>query len=114
MELPPLPGFTVGVTAGRRREFRAGPHHVVVSGGGAVVDGEPVALSPRERRVLAALAERPGVLLSKTALLERAWPGEIADQHAVEAAVARLRRRLGPAGRCIETVVRRGYRLAVN
>jgi uroporphyrinogen-III synthase len=41
-----------------------------------------------------------------------AWLGEEADEHAVEVAVARLRRRLGTRGHLLETVFRRGYRLA--
>jgi len=36
-----------------------------------------------------------------------------ADEHAVEAAVARLRSRLG-APKIIQTVVKRGYRLALT
>jgi uroporphyrinogen-III synthase len=52
------------------------------------------------------------VVLSKGELLAAAWPQEGADEHAVEVAVARLRRRLGPRGHLLETVLRRGYRLA--
>jgi uroporphyrinogen-III synthase len=40
--------------------------------------------------------------------------GEVGDEHVVEVTVARLRRRLGAAGGGIETVVRRGYRLAID
>ena len=52
-------------------------------------------------------------MLSRAELLKQAWPDtERADEHAVEMNVARLRSALGPAGRVVETVVKRGYRLA--
>lgn len=76
-----------------------------------VGDAEPVALTDRERSVLEVLSERQGAVVSKGALLQRVWSGD-GDEHVVEVTVARLRRRLGPAGDSIETVVRRGYRLA--
>lgn len=78
-----------------------------------VGDGEPVALTERERSVLEVLTERKGAVISKQALLQRVWQDE-SDEHAVEVTVGRLRRRLGPAGASIETVMRRGYRLAAG
>lgn len=74
-------------------------------------DDRPVELTDRERALLAALADPPGIVVSKQALLRRVWPGD-ADEHVVEVTVGRLRRRLGPAGAGIETVTRRGYRLS--
>ncbi len=79
-----------------------------------VADRGPVHLSDRERRVLEVLAERPGVVHSKRALLGSVWNSHDADDHVVEVTVARLRQRLGPAGVGIETVVRRGYRLSAT
>lgn len=73
---------------------------------------ELVLLTDKERAVLDALAERPGVVLSKEQLLERAWAGAESDPHVVEVTVGRLRQRLGSAGAGVETVIRRGYRLA--
>lgn len=79
----------------------------------AVADQEPVHLTDRERAVLSALSHRPGVVVSKGELREQVW-GNVADDHAVEVTVGRLRRRLGPAADGIETVMRRGYRLALT
>ena len=70
-----------------------------------------VLLTDKERLVLDALAERPGVVWSKHDLLARVWDGAESDPHVVEVTVGRLRQRLGPAGVGIETVIRRGYRL---
>jgi uroporphyrinogen-III synthase len=52
-------------------------------------------------------------VLSRAELLECTGPGE-RDEHAVEMVVARLRTALGCAGGMIQTVVKRGYRLAVS
>ena len=98
--------------AGRRRALRLGGCEVTLQGRMARVDeGEPVLLSDREREVLAVLADRPGVVVSKATLLRRVWADET-DEHVVEVTVGRLRQRLAGAGAGIETVVRRGYRLS--
>jgi uroporphyrinogen-III synthase len=100
------------VLAGRSVTFVLGGEPVTLRGRLFEVSGVRVQLTERERDVLSALAQRPGVVLSKAELLSVAWMGEEADEHAVEVAVARLRRRLGPRGHLLETVFRRGYRLA--
>jgi len=77
------------------------------------IDGDDHGLlTSRERRVFCLLASRPGVVFSKTAMLESIWRGESVDTHTVEVTVGRLRRRLGEAGEGVETVFRRGYRLS--
>jgi uroporphyrinogen-III synthase len=92
-------------------EVRVQGRLVVIRSGG---DAAAVAhLSDRERALLAVLLERPGAVHSKRDLLRRVWHGSETDEHLVEVTVARLRQRLGPAAEGIETVVRRGYRVAV-
>jgi uroporphyrinogen-III synthase len=88
-------------------------HHVRIQGRLVVVDGaEPLVLTERERGVLLALTRSEGRVLSKADLLRTVWgPGE-RDTHLAEVVVARLRQRLGDASELIETVHRRGYRLA--
>ncbi|MFD8294956.1 uroporphyrinogen-III synthase [Streptomyces bauhiniae] len=76
--------------------------------------GEAVWLTPGSARVLRALAERPGWVVGRPELLRRVWPGRGADEHAVEAAVTRLRAALGPYASLIRTVPKRGYRLATE
>jgi uroporphyrinogen-III synthase len=49
-----------------------------------LVDGAPVELGGRQLAVLTALVESEGRVLSRGNLLRRAWPGETADEHAVE------------------------------
>jgi len=104
---------SVAETLGRRTvNFRLGNDAARLQGRMVTMAGEAVQLSERERDLLAALARRPGAVLSKAELLRLVWPEGDADEHAVEVAVARLRRRLGPNGHLLETVFRRGYRLA--
>lgn len=100
------------VLSDRSVAFVLGGEDVLLRGRVFEVPGARVELSERERDLLAALADRPGRVLSKSQLLAAAWPREQADEHAVEVAVARLRRRLGPRAHLLETVFRRGYRLA--
>jgi uroporphyrinogen-III synthase len=99
--------------ARRARTVRSGSHVLTLRGHSVLVDGSPVSLTARQSAVLSTLLDAgPGRVLSRAELLQRAWRDEVADEHAVEMTVARLRSALGPAGKTIETVVKRGYRLA--
>jgi DNA-binding response OmpR family regulator len=78
------------------------------------IDGEAIAITDIEARLLAALAARPGAVHAKADLLRDVWGDATADPHVVEVAVARLRRRLGPHGRAIASMHRRGYVLRTD
>jgi DNA-binding response OmpR family regulator len=95
----PAPVITVGaLTIDRRR------HEVTL-------DGEPVALTPKEFALLDLLAGDPGAALDRRRILEEVWgtrwygPGKTIDVH-----VSSLRRKLGDPG-WIETVRGVGFRL---
>ncbi|MFI6926878.1 uroporphyrinogen-III synthase [Nonomuraea spiralis] len=91
----------------------AGGHRLEIRGHAAVVDGELRPLPPAPMAVLKRLADKPGHVVSR-ADLRTVLPGTTtrdSAEHAVEMAVTRLRRALGPGG-IVETVVKRGYRLA--
>ncbi|NDV52437.1 MULTISPECIES: response regulator transcription factor [unclassified Salipiger] len=76
-------------------------------------NGAPLSFSRREFAVLHALMERPGQILSKSALEERlyGWQEEI-ESNTVEVHVHHLRAKLGR--RFIETVRGLGYRVAAE
>ncbi|MEU9040974.1 MULTISPECIES: uroporphyrinogen-III synthase [unclassified Kitasatospora] len=97
-----------------RREVPLAGQLLTLQGNAALVDGQSHLLSPRGAAVLRALAEHPGRVLSRAELLRAAWPDTGADEHAVEAAVGRLRASLGPHATLIRTVPKRGYRLAAG
>jgi len=58
--------------------------------------GEPVSLSAREYALLAALAERPGLVLSRAQLEEKLWGwNEAVGSNAVEVHIHNVRKKLG-------------------
>ena len=77
------------------------------------VDGRELELTPREFALLEALMRNRGQVLTRDQLLDRAWPCGVAVTHnSVDAYIAFLRRKLGPAmGSRIETVRGVGFRL---
>ncbi|PJM99351.1 uroporphyrinogen-III synthase [Streptomyces sp. CB01201] len=85
---------------------------VEIRGQAVVVDGELRPVPPAGMALLRTLARRPGWVVPRAELL-RALPGSGTDEHAVETAMARLRTAVG-APRIIQTVVKRGYRLALD
>src|SRR6185503_13000419 len=77
--------------------------------------GIRIALQEQPLRILAALLEARGDIVSRDELCRRVWPeGTFVDfEHSLNAAVRRLRTALGDTAdvpRFIETVHRRGYR----
>jgi len=96
----------------RRDGTRVGGRQLLLSGAGVVLDGVAVRLSPAPYAVLQALAREPGRIVARGDLLSALPSGYAASEHAVEAAVARLRAAVGPD--LVRTVVKRGYRLAAE
>ena len=77
----------------------------------ALLEGKEVALSARERELLAAFMRHPGQVLSRGQLLRLVWELDFdPGSNVVEVYVAALRRKIG-AG-FIETVRGSGYRFA--
>ncbi len=99
------------VLGGRARVLAVAGHRLEVRGSAVVVDDCLRAVPPGPMAVLRALARRPGRVVLRADLLAE-LPGGGADEHAVEAAIARLRSSLG-APKVVQTVVKRGYRLAL-
>ncbi|MDQ2649030.1 MAG: uroporphyrinogen-III synthase [Actinomycetota bacterium] len=98
--------------AERGHVLEVGPTRVRIQGARVEVDGTEAKLTPRERRLLDAMLATPGAVLSKERLTALAWDERV-DEHTVEVAVNRLRRKLGPAASALETTNRRGYRMAI-
>ena len=96
----------------RSRSLQAAGHRVEIRGSSVMVDGTVQSLSPAAMAILRALAHRPGFVVARRELL-RTLPGSANDPHAVDTAVLRLRKALGDS-KIVATVVKRGYRLAVD
>ncbi|WP_327323908.1 uroporphyrinogen-III synthase [Streptomyces sp. NBC_01210] len=127
-----LPLQAVGVTTVQPERFRLGPlvqllgvelpsrartlpvagHRIEIRGHAVLVDNDLRPVPPAGMALLRSLSRRPGWVVSRSDLLS-ALPGAGKDEHAVETAMARLRTALG-APKLIQTVVKRGYRLALD
>lgn len=79
--------------------------------------GQEAILEPRVMQVLVALAQRPGVLLSRQDLFDCCWDGRIVGEDALNRVLSRLRRvseTIGEGVFRVETVTRVGFRLALD
>ncbi|MER5632581.1 uroporphyrinogen-III synthase [Streptomyces nitrosporeus] len=110
--LGPLVQLLCAQLPARARTLPVAGHTVEIRGHAVLVDGALRPVPPAGMALLHALALRPGWVVSRADLL-RALPGSGTDEHAVETAMARLRSALG-VPRLIQTVVKRGYRLALD
>lgn len=93
------------------RRLTVAGHLLEIRAQAVVLDGDLVTLPKGSMALLRCLAAEPGRLRSRGELAA-ALPGA-PDEHAVEMAVNRLRTALGDP-RVIQTVVKRGYRLAYD
>lgn len=106
-----------------RRSPEPGGERVIDAGGGlmlvpvrhvAMLDGEPLPLTPTEVDLLAALSARPGESWERAQLVREVWAGDfIESDFLVDVHVASLRRKLRKAGtrrEWISTVGGTGYR----
>jgi len=96
-------GLTIELVGGRQ---------LLLHGEDVLIDGVEVKLSAAPAAVLQALLTNPGNVVSRKALLAALPSGQAGSEHAVEMAVARLRAAIGT--RAVQTLVKRGYRLAVQ
>src|SRR6516162_3716122 len=75
-----------------------------------LADGKPVELGSRAFDVLLALIDAAGMLVTKSELIERGWPGQAVEENNVQVQIHALRRALGQDRDLIQTVAGRGYR----
>jgi len=118
-ELPAYPFMedtadTVAAIVIRRAiDLSAGQRHLQIRGHAIVLDGRLHPLQPGPMHVLRALANASGRVLSPAQIRDCVPSWENVDDHAIEMAVSRLRRTL-PPGVSLQTIVRRGYGLALD
>jgi two-component system response regulator RegX3 len=78
------------------------------------VDGERVALTPSEFRVLTLLVREPGRVLSRRQIMQHLWNStHVPDERTADAHISNLRRKLG-GGERIATVRGAGYKLVAG
>lgn len=73
--------------------------------------GKRIALSPMEHRLLLYVAERPGIVVTRSELLDEVWQGADRYPNIVDAHIESLRKKVdAPFGRkSIRTAYRQGY-----
>jgi hypothetical protein len=77
-------------------------------------NGGWVSLPPVEARLMSALIERFGAVVSRDQLARSGWPKGAPGRNALDVHVLRLRRRIAPLGLSIKTVRSRGYLLEAD
>lgn len=95
----------------RRLEGRLRPVPELDGDGVLRLDGGWVSLPPVEARLVAALLDRFGAVVSRDNLAGAGWPGGAPGRNALDVHMLRLRRRLSPLALAIRTVRSRGYLL---
>ena len=79
------------------------------------IDGQQVKLRTKEFSLLAALAQNPGIVLSREKLLEMVWGYDYyGETRTVDVHVNRLREKIAGSGTHIETVRGTGYKMATT
>ena len=71
-------------------------------------------VEPKVMHVLICLAEQPGEVLTKDALIERVWEGTVVTDYVISRSISQLRKLFGDSYKSpqfIETVSKTGYRL---
>jgi TolB-like protein len=100
------------------RRFAFGPLVLDSPRGLLLKDGAPVvSVGTRGLALLEALARAGGNIVTRSELLDAAWPNAVIEESNLTVQVAALRRSLGPTvdgGEWIRTVPRVGYRFAVS
>ena len=75
-----------------------------------LIDGNEVALTPKEFQILAMLLERPNVVFSREEIMDRVWSDDVVVLgRTVDVNVTRLRRKIGRYGVNIITRLGHGY-----
>ena len=95
------------------REYRAGALLVRPAQRETLVNGEKIALTPKEFEILCLLLSHPGLVLSRGQIQDQVWGMEyLGETRTVDVHIRSLRQKLGSCGELIETVRGVGYRLA--
>lgn len=110
---------TTNEVSPHERFIRIGPFIIDVSSGEVQKDGQRVKIPDQPTRLLLALVEKPGEIVSQEDLRAKLWPDDtnVEFNHSIHGAINKLRQALGDSPeqpQFIETIPRRGYRLLVT
>ena len=93
-------------------EYRVGSLYVCPDRHQVLADGQEVKLALKEFELLCLLLRNAGLVLTRDALLNQIWGyGFDGESRTVDVHIRNLRKKLGDAGACIETVKGVGYKI---
>lgn len=105
----------VGAGGARKNSLTMGPISIDLDGHAAFVGDEEVKLTITEFRLLAALLNAPGKVLSRPALISRAiGPGVSVTERTIDVHMTSIRRKLGEHAGLVKTVRGVGYRASTE
>lgn len=103
-----------GRFSGERGVMRLGPIEVNTDTHQATLNGQPVKLTLTEFRILAALLQAGGRVLSRNALMTRAMgPGVTVTERTIDVHVTSIRKKLSDSSHVLKTVRGVGYRCSL-
>ena len=97
------------------RSFTFGPFVLDLERGALIREGRPVAVGHKGLLLLNALVQQPGRVITKSELMQAAWPDVAVEESNLSVQIAALRKLIGPqpnGSAWIGTVARVGYRFA--
>ena len=95
-----------------QEEYRVGSLYVCPPRHEVLADGKEVKLALKEFELLCLLLRNAGVVLTRDALLNQIWGYSFdGESRTVDVHIRNLRKKLGDAGACIETVKGIGYKI---
>lgn len=109
-----MPVGTESAAAPRKEGLRVGDWRVETALNQLSSVGKTVKLEPKVMSVLMYLADRPGQVVSRDALLSAVWPGVVVSDDSLTQVVIKLRKALGDGAEnpaYIQTISKGGYRL---
>jgi DNA-binding winged helix-turn-helix (wHTH) protein/tetratricopeptide (TPR) repeat protein len=98
------------------RWYEFGEYRLDALAGLLMKGAQAIVLRPKTMETLRVLVESHGELVSKDVLLNEIWPGSFVEEAGLARNVSELRRALGKHNKqpYIETISKRGYRIAVT
>lgn len=98
-----------------KEELIIGSMHIHTPSRTVIVEGEEVALSPKEYDLLIFFTDHPNRALSREQILNRVWGYDFfGDGRTVDTVIKRLRKKIGNEGDRITTVRSIGYKFEVE
>jgi DNA-binding response OmpR family regulator len=96
----------------RQGQIGAGPLQIDRLERRVTLDGRPIELTERELALLIHLSQRADQVVTRSDILARVWGMNFdPESNIIEVHISRLREKLGPHAKMIETVRGKGYRL---